>query len=128
MVYARSAGPASLSGCCVDERSCRLIRKSPVLTSEPHAPSSTVGHGDGRFPAKRRALHGSRIARVSPRVLPGISTCPSYFILRLTSEGIGTGGFDNDVGGGVAPGAGTGGAAASAEDDPVMDTYIGMGT
>ena len=69
-VYARSAGPASLSGRCADGRSCWLIRESPALTPGPHVPSSTLRHGDGRIPAMRRALHGSRQASspASPRV------------------------------------------------------------
>ena len=69
-VYARSAGPASLSGRCADGRSCWLIRQSPALTPGPHVPSSTVRHGDGRIPAMRRALHGSRhvSSPASPRV------------------------------------------------------------
>ena len=37
---------------------------------------------------------------VSPRVLPGISTYPSYTNSRLTRGGIGAGEFDIDVGGG----------------------------
>ena len=41
-VYARSAGPACLSGRCADGQYCWLIRESPALTPGPHVPSSTV--------------------------------------------------------------------------------------
>ena len=67
-VYARSAGPASHSERCADERSYWLIRESQALTPEPHIPSSTVDYCDGRIPVLRRTLHGSRHA--SSRAYP----------------------------------------------------------
>ena len=44
-------------------------REPPALAPGPHVPSSTVRHSDGRIPAMRRALHGSRPAPspASPR-------------------------------------------------------------
>ena len=70
LVYARSAGLASLSGRYADGRSCWLIRESPAVTPEPHVLSSTVDYSGGRIPAMRRALHGSCHASswASPRI------------------------------------------------------------
>ena len=72
----------------------------------------------------------SRNVRVSPRVLPGISTYPSCSNSRLTRGGIGAGEFDVHVGGGgsVAAGAGADGVAAGAGDDAATGTDCGMGT
>ena len=53
--------------------------------------------------------NASRITRVSPRVLPGVSTFPSFFMPRPTRGGIGAGGFNTDAGGVVNVGAGDGG-------------------
>ena len=122
-VYARSAGPESLSGRCADGRSCWLIRESPALTPGPHVPSSTVRHDDGRIPAIRRALHGSRHASslASPRV-------PRFFMSRPKRGGIGAGGFNTDAGGVVDAGAGASGAAAGAGDSTATGTDSGIGT
>ena len=72
----------------------------------------------------------SRSARVSPRVLPGISMYPSYSNSRLTRGGIGAGEFDVGVGGGssVSACAGAGGVATGAGDGAATGTDCGMGT
>ena len=70
----------------------------------------------------------SHIARVSPRVLRGISTHASCSILRLTRGGIAASGFDIDVGGGVAASAGAGGAMTDAGDGAATGTDFGMRT
>ena len=72
----------------------------------------------------------SRNARLSPCVLPGISTHPSCSNSRLTRGGIGAGEFDVGVGGGgsVAAGAGAGGVATGAADGAAAGTDCGMGT
>ena len=69
-------------------------------------------------------------ARVSPRVLPGISTYPSYSNSRLTRGGMGAWKFDIGVGGGggIAAGSGAGGAATGAGDGAATGTDCGMGT
>ena len=72
----------------------------------------------------------SSSAWVSPRVLPGISTYPSYSNSRLTRGGIGAREFDIGVGDGVsvAADAGTEGTATGAEDGAATATCCGMGT
>ena len=72
----------------------------------------------------------SRHARVLPRVLPGISTYPSYTISGLTGGGIGAGESDVGVGGGgsVSASAGAGGVAMGAGDGAATGTDCGMGT
>ena len=121
-VYARSAGPANLSGRCADGRSCWLIHESPASTPGPHVPSSTVRHGDGRIPAMRLALHGSRHASfpASPRV-------PRFYVAANARE-IGAGGFNTYAGGVVDAGLGASGAAAGAGDSAATGTDSGIGT
>ena len=72
----------------------------------------------------------SRNARVLPRVLPGISTYPSYTISWLTREGIGAGEFDVGVrgSGSVSISARAGGVATGAGDGAATGTDCGMGT
>ena len=80
-----------------------------------------------RWAYSRDAL---RSARVSPRVLPHISTYPSFFNSRPTRGGIGAGEFDVGVGGGgsVSDSAGAGGVATCAGDGAATGTDCGMGT
>ena len=68
--------------------------------------------------------YASRSVGVSPRVLPGISTYPSYSNLRLMHGGIGAEEVDIGVGGGgsVADDVGAGEGAAT------MGTGVGIGT
>ena len=89
-------------------------------------------HDDGRIP-----VIVSRIARASPRVLPGISTYPSWASSRLTCAGIGAGEFDIGIGGGgvgvegVGAGAGTGvgdGAGAGAGGTGAGAGAVTLGT
>ena len=85
----------------------------------------------------------SCIARVSPRVLPGISTYPSCANSRLTRGGIGAGEFDIYIGGGgvgdagVGAGSGTGigdragagaGNTGAGADAATLVTGVGIGT
>ena len=71
-----------------------------------------------------------RITRVSPRVLPGISTYPSYYTSRLTRGGIGAGEVGVGIGGGgsVSIGAGAGRVATGAGDGTATGTDCGMET
>ena len=69
-------------------------------------------------------------SRISPHVLPGISTYPSYSNSRLTRGGIGAGEFAIGVGGGgsVSADAEAGGVAKGEGDGAAMGTDCGMGT
>ena len=101
-----------------------------------------VGWSTGRPWQWAYSRDASRSARVSPRVLPGISTYPSCANSRLTRGGIGSGEFDIDVGGvgvvdagvgagactgvGVGADAGAGGTGAGA-GAATMGTCVGIG-
>ena len=74
------------------------------------------------------SCNASRIVRVSPSVLPGISTFPSFLMSRPTRGGIGAGGFNTDAGGVIDAGAGTSRAVASAGDGAATGRYFGIGT
>ena len=78
-----------------------LLHWFPALTPWLHVPM--VDHGDGYIPG----------ARVSPRVLPGISTYPACASSRLMHEGIGAVELDIGVGGGGVVGEGAGGGAGT---------------
>ena len=117
---ARSVASTSLSRRCVDGQPCQLIRESLALTPEPHISSSLADHGDVRIYTMLLALHGC--------IPPGIFTYPWCCILRLTLEGIGVGGLDTDVGGGVAASVGAGGAAAGTKNSAATGPAFGMGT
>ena len=69
-------------------------------------------------------------ARISPRVLPGISTYPLYSNSRLTRGGIGAGEFAIGVGGGgsVSADAEAGNVATGEGDGAAIGTDCGMGT
>ena len=67
-----------------------------------------------RWAYSRDAL---RIARVSPRVLPGISTYLSCDSSRLTRGGIGAGEVDIGTGGGGVGGSGVGAGAGTGVGD-----------
>ena len=101
------------------------------LVASPFASIDTISAWSNSIPWRWvHSRDASRNARVSPRVLPGISTYPSYSNSRLTRGGIGAGEFDVGVGGGgsVAAGAGAGGVATGAGDGAATDTDCGMGT
>ena len=67
--------------------------------------------------AKAYSRDVSRIARISSRVLPGISTYSSWVSLRLTRGGICAGGFDIGIGGGGVVVAGVGAGAGTRVGD-----------
>ena len=101
------------------------------LVASPFANIYTIAAWSNGIPWRwAYSRDASRNARVSPRVLPGISTYPSYSNLRLTRGGIGAGEFDVGVGGGgsVAAGARAGGVATDAGDGVATGTDCGMGT
>ena len=101
------------------------------LVASPFASIDTIAAwSNGRPWRWAYSRDASRSARVSPRVLPGICTYPSYSNSWLTRVGIGAGEFGVDVGGGgsVSAGTGAGGAATGAGDGAATGTGCGMGT
>ena len=101
------------------------------LVASPFASIDTIAAWSNGIPWRwAYSRHASRNARVSPRVLPSISTYPSCSNSRLTRGGIGAGGVDVGVGGGgsIATGAGAGGVATGAGDRAATGSDCGMGT
>ena len=88
--------------------------RTSSLDASPFASIDTIAAWSSGIPWRwAYSRDASRSARVSPRVLPTISTYPSCSSSRLTRGGIGAGEFDVGVGGGgsAAAGAGAGGVA-----------------
>ena len=122
-MHARSAGPASLWRRHVGEQSRWLL--SPFASNDTIAAWS-----NGRPWRWAYSRDASRNVRVSPRVLPGISTYSSYSNFRLTRKGIGAGEFDVGAGGGgsVSASPGAGGVATGEGDGAATSTDCDMGT
>ena len=123
------------SGACAIGRTGESLkapcRRTISLVASPFASIDTItAWSNGRPWRWAYSRDASRNARVSPRVLPGIFTYPSYSNSRLTHGGIGAGEFDVGVGGGgsVSAGARAGGVATGAGDGAAMGTDCGMGT
>ena len=123
------------SDACVVGRSGESLEapcwRTISLVALPFASIDTIAAWSDGIPWRwAYSRDASRNARVSPRVLPGISTYPSYFNLRLTRGGIGAGEFDVGVGGdgSVSAGAGAGGVATGAGDGAATGTDCGMET
>ena len=101
------------------------------LVASPFASIDTIAAwSNGRPWRWAYSCDALRSARVSPRILPGISTYPSYSNSRLTRGRVGAGEFDIYVGcdGSVAANAGAGGAATDVGDGAAMGTGCSMGT
>ena len=101
------------------------------LVASPFASIDTMAAWSNGIPWRwAYSRDASRNARVSPRVLPGISIYPSYSNSRLTRGGIGAGEFDVGVGGGdsVAAGVGAGEVAKGAGYGAATGTDCGMWT
>ena len=101
------------------------------LVASPFASIDTIAAwSNGRPWRWAYSRDASRSARVPPRVLPGISTYPSYPNSWLTRGGIGGGEFDVGVGGGgsVSAGAGAGGVSTGEGDGAATGTDCGVGT
>ena len=101
------------------------------LVAAPFASIDTIAAwSNGRPWQWAYSRDASRDARVSLRVLPGISTYPSFSSSRLTRGGIRAGEFDVGVGGGgsVSAGAGAGGVATGAGDGAATCADCSMGT
>ena len=99
------------------------------LVASPFASIDTIAAWSNgrpwRWAYSRDASHN---ARVSPRVLPGISTYPSYSNSRLTRGGIGAGEFNVGVGGGGSVFTGTRAGGVGAGDGAATGTDCGTGT
>ena len=102
-----------------------LLVNSRVASIDTRAACSIVDSTPWRW---AYTCNASRITRVSPRVLPGVSTFPSFVVSRPTRGGIGAEGFNTDAGSVVDVGAGTSVAAAGAGDGAATGTDFDMGT
>ena len=90
-----------------------------ILCISSHFPNiyTRAAWSNGRLWRWAYSCDASRIARVSPRALPGISTYPSCASPWLTRGGIGAGKFDIGTGGGDVGGAGVGAGAGTGVGD-----------
>ena len=123
------------SDACAVDRSGESLEapcwRTISLVASPFASIDTIAAWSNGIPWRWACSRDASCnARVSPRVLPGISTYPSNCNSWLTRGRIGAGQFDVGVGGGgsVAAGAGAGGVATGAGDGAATGTDCGMGT